>query len=139
MSVPAETQPASLEDRYGKNRSGRFDKRFGYIAGGALVVGGLVFLFFSGWNDTSTVEYRDIAHSMPDDQTVSVTFEVTSPANTPLLCVVEALNTSYATVGWKVIELPESSERTRTVTDSVITTNPATTGLVNHCWIPERA
>ena len=139
MSVPAEAQAASLEDRYGTGRSRRLDKRIGYVAGGLLVAGGIAFLAFSGWNDSSKLEFRDLAHSMPDDRTVTVTFEVTAPPETPVLCAVEALNVSYATVGWKITELPASSERTRTVTESLVTTNPATTGTVNHCWIPEQS
>lgn len=139
MSDPAEAQPGTLEDRYGAGRARNVDKRFGYIAAGLLVAAGIVFLVFSGWNEKSTLEFRDIAHAMPDEQTVQVTFTVTAQPEVPVLCAVEALNTSFATVGWKIIDLPLSSERTRTITASVITTNPATTGRVNICWIPEQA
>lgn len=139
MSDPAEVQTGALEDRYGEGRTRGIDRRFGYIAGGLLVLGGIVFLLFSGWNTSSPLEFRDIAHSMPDERTVDVTFEVTAPPNTRVLCAVEALNTSFATVGWSIVELPASSERTRTITESLIITNEATTGQVNHCWFPEQS
>ena len=50
-------------------------------------------------------------------------------------CALEALNEKYAVIGWKIVELPASSERTRSFTDVVRTSEPAVTGLIYRCWL----
>ncbi|NLA66097.1 MAG: DUF4307 domain-containing protein, partial [Leucobacter sp.] len=62
----------------------------------------------------------------------------TIPAGNDAVCAFEALSESYATVGWKLVELPAISEPNRQFTVEIVTTSPATTGSVRECWIVER-
>ncbi len=128
-----------LDDRYGRGRQRGIDARLGWTVAGIAVAAGLLFLFFGGWQQGSTVEFRDLAYSVDNDREVTVRYEVTAPPGTPLACTIEALSTSYATVGWKVVELEPAEDRTRRFTEQLITTSPATTGTVRSCWIPEQA
>ncbi|WP_416445662.1 DUF4307 domain-containing protein [Leucobacter sp. HNU] len=58
---------------------------------------------------------------------------------TRVACAVEALSPSFATVGWKVVELPESQERTRRFSEELATTYAATAGQVKECWVLQAA
>ena len=135
--APASASAQSLEDRYGSGRRKSFDRRFGWAAAGLLVVAGIGYLLFSGWQDANRVTVQDIGHTVNDNGSVDVKFEVTSLPNTPVACAVEALNKAKATVGWKVVELPVTDAQTHTITANVITTNPATAATARACWVVE--
>lgn len=132
------TAPAqSLEDRYGTGRKRRFDRGFAWSAVGVLVLAGVGFLLFSGWQTTNQVSAQDIGYTKTGELTLDMKFEVTAPAQTPVACAVEALNTSKATVGWTVVELPVTDQRTYVVTTPLHTTTPATAVTAKECWILE--
>ncbi|SJN10525.1 hypothetical protein FM113_09340 [Leucobacter sp. 7(1)] len=126
-----------LEDRYGTGRRRRLDRRFAWIVAIALLLAGLLFLLFSGWQNGSQVEVQDIGHTKQSELVLDVKFEVSAPPNTPVACAVEALNTAKATVGWKIVELPVTDARTHTVTTRLVTTNPATATTTRECWVVE--
>lgn len=123
-----------LDERYGRGRTRAFDKRFGWVAAGALMLGGVAFLVFGGWQQTSGIESKVLDYSVMDGRTVQVEVQVTIPAGADAICAIEALSESYATVGWRLVELPRGDERTRRFTTTVVTTSPATTGTVRECW-----
>lgn len=126
-----------LDDRYGTRRKGRFDRRFAWVAAIVLVLGGAVFLLWSGWEENGQVETQDIGFTSTGEYEVTVKFMVSGPPETPLACAIEALSTSKATVGWKVILVPATAARSHTITTKVFTTTPATSGYVKECWVVE--
>ena len=126
-----------LEERYGRGRQIGIDRRIGWGLALVAVVLGLVFVFFSGWQSTSRVEFRTVHYEVVDERTVRVDFEVTAPADARVACAIEALSPSRATVGWSVLELPVVDQRTRRFTETLVTTYGATTGTVRSCWIVE--
>ena len=132
MTDPA--PQALLDERYGRSRKRRFDKRFAWLAGGALTLAGLAFLLFGGWQQGSDLEFKDLHYSVVSDSAVEIDVQVTAAANTKIVCAVEALSESHGTVGWKLVTLPSSEERTRRFETTVVTTTPATTGRVRSCW-----
>ncbi len=127
----------SLEDRYGGRKKRRVDRRFAWISGSVLVVASVGFLVFSGWQNGNQVSAQDIVFTQTGDDSGTMKFQVSAPPNTPVACVVEALNTSKATVGWSVIELPISEKRTTTVEVSLRTTTPPTAAQAKQCWVIE--
>lgn len=137
----AEHSVAPAVDRYGTSRNRRLDKWIGGTLTGALILGGIAFLAFGGLPTAeSSIEFRDIAHRIDDSDTlVSLTFEVTAPAEREVVCEIEALNPSYAVVGMRLIELPAIDQRTRTVTEEIRTHNRATTATVKECWVQPEA
>lgn len=126
-----------LQDRYGKKSKRLIDTRVAWAGASGLIIAGLIFLFFGGWNQTSTVETRDISYDVVSDTAVVVKTQVSAPSNTRVNCAFEALSTSYAVVGYKVVELPPSEKRTRILAVDMVTTTPATTGAVRDCWVAE--
>ncbi|WGD36850.1 DUF4307 domain-containing protein [Lysinibacter sp. HNR] len=125
-----------LEERYGKSGSRRLDKKLFIVLGAVFAVVLVSWVVWAGLNgDNGSLEFRNVGHSVEDKQSVSITFEVNTAPNTRVACALQALSPSYSVLGWKVVELPESTERTRQVTESLRTLGEATTGLAEQCWI----
>ncbi|WP_170205971.1 DUF4307 domain-containing protein [Klugiella xanthotipulae] len=125
-----------LEDRYGRSASRRLDKRLLGVFGGALgllLVAWVIWATLSG--NSATLEYRNLGYDTISDHSVEVLYEVTAPAGSSVACVVQALSESYAVVGYRVVVLPESDQRTRSFTESLRTVAPSNTGVVDRCWI----
>ncbi|UOQ61613.1 DUF4307 domain-containing protein [Leucobacter rhizosphaerae] len=141
VAAPADRAAAppaqTLEDRYRTGSKRRFDRTFAWSAVGVLVLAGIGFLVFSGWQTTNQVSAQDIGYTKTGELTLDMKFEVTAPAQTPVACAIEALNTSKATVGWTIVELPVTDERTTVVTTPLHTTTPATAVTAKECWILE--
>lgn len=137
MSDAQNSTTELLDSRYGRGKQRGIDRKFAWITAGTLVVAGLLFVLFSGWHLTSDLEYKDLAYEVVDDRTVQVDAQVTAPESSTVLCAVEAMSTSYAVVGWKIVELPAGQDRTRRFETTMVTTSPATTGTVRECWVKE--
>lgn len=124
-----------LDERYGRRRQRGIDRRIGWTLAGAMVLLGALVVFFGGWQTTSTIEYKSLDYQVIDERTVRVDTQVSAPAGERVACALQALSTSRATVGWKIVELPISEDRTRRFDTTLITTAPATTGNVRECWV----
>lgn len=137
-SAPADT---SLANRYGAKKRAlpRGLKRT--IAGVALA-GGIGFLaWVSTSNSLSDVSFKDIGYSTTDATAAEVDFQVTREPGTPVKCAVKALDSKYAVVGWKVVDIPatateEASDGGRTVSQRVAlrTESLSVSGVVDDCW-----
>lgn len=134
-----EASPNTVADRYGTRHSKRLDKRVGWTIGSLAVVVGLGVILFSGWQQDTT-EFKNLGFSFDKDDTESgiysatTRFEVTSTPGAHVSCAVEALNTSKAVVGWKVIDLPVIETRTQSVATTLVTIGPATAVHAKACW-----
>jgi len=131
------TARADLDARYGRGiRDGRRQRVLAIVAaavGLAVVVAWVVWGGLLG--EDAALEFRDIGHQIVDDSLVRVDFEVTADAGAEVGCAVQALNEGFTVVGWKVIELPGSDQRTRRLSEDVRTTELAVTGLIYRCWL----
>ena len=126
-----------LDARYGRTASS--SKRTRWIAIGAGILFVLVFGAWLWWGglleSPAQFEARDIGHEIVSPSEVSVTWQFTADPGTPAKCAVQALNAQFGIVGWIVVDLPASDERTRSFTESVRTAEPAVTGLIYRCWL----
>lgn len=86
-----------------------------------------------GFANYSPLSYQDIGFRVINDTTVEVDFEVTTPVGTVAICAIEALNNSFAQVGWVELMLPASEAETNRHTVTLTTTELAVTGLVDEC------
>lgn len=102
-----------------------------------LLAAGVGFLLWSGWEETGRIETQDIGFTKTGEFDVSVKFTVSAPPQTQVACAVEALSTSKAVVGWKVLELPVTEQRSHTITAQLRTTTDATAAHVKECWVVE--
>jgi len=126
-----------LDARYGRTRSASRRTRV------VVIVSALAFaVVFAAWllwagvlGAPAQFQAEDTAHSVVDDSTVDVTWQFTVEPGTAARCAVQALNSTFAIVGWKVVDVPASTARTRDLTERVLTTEPAVTGLIYRCWL----
>lgn len=126
-----------LDTRYGRTgTSSRRDLWVGVsVASIALVLGllWLVFVAFSG--DDTQLQSTDIGYEIVDENTVTIDWGVTAPANADVSCALQALNAGRGIVGWRIVELPASSDRVRQFSETLTTTEPAVNGLIYRCWL----
>ena len=140
MSPPADT---SLANRYGSKKQPlpRAAKRG--IAVGALAAG----IGFMAWVSTSSavsdVTFKDIGFSTIDATAAEVDFQVTRDPGSAVKCAVKALDSKFAVVGWKVVDIPQgeadnTADGGRTVWQrvSVRTESLSVSGVVDSCWDP---
>ncbi|MDQ0146721.1 MULTISPECIES: DUF4307 domain-containing protein [Pseudarthrobacter] len=145
---PAQSAPAdtSLANRYGAKKRRLSPKAARTAIGAALVVG----IGFLAWvttsNSLSGVTYKDVGYSTTDATLAEVDFQVTREPANPVKCAVKALDSKFAVVGWKVVDIPPSAaDRTadggRTVAQRVTlrTESASVSGVVDSCWIPAGA
>ena len=134
---PKMAETVQIQSRYGRTAGRkRRDKRMLLALAGIFVLVLAAWVVWTGLDGASTqIEARDIGHTIIDEHTVSVTFEVSLPVNRTASCAVQALNQSYSVVGWKIIDLAPSTLYTRSFTEIVNTTDLSNTGLIYQCWL----
>ena len=126
-----------LDARYGRTRSASRRTRVVIIASAlAFAVVFAAWLLWAGvLGAPAQFQAEDTAHSIVDDSTVDVTWQFTVEPGTDARCAVQALNSTFAIVGWKVVDVPASAVRPRDLTERLLTTEPAVTGLIYRCWL----
>jgi hypothetical protein len=126
-----------LDARYGRTRSTK--RRTRIVVIGAAVAFAIVFALWLVWGGLlgapAQLEANDTGHAIVSDSEVSVSWEFTVPPGTPAKCAVQALNSSFGIVGWKIVDVPASATRTRDLTETVRTTELAVSGLIYRCWL----
>ncbi|MBF4463419.1 DUF4307 domain-containing protein [Rathayibacter sp. VKM Ac-2878] len=127
-----------LASRYGRSRRSRRGSR--WLFGGVALAFVAVFAAWVVWagldGTHDGVDAQDTAHLIVDDRAVDVSFDLTAPPGREVACAVQALNEQSAVVGWRVVVYPASTERFRSFTETVRTTELANTGLISSCWLP---
>lgn len=95
-------------------------------------------------NATESVTFKDIGYSTPDATLAEVDFQVTKEPATAAKCSVKALDSKFAVVGWKVVDItPNAADagtdggRTIAHRATVRTESQAVSGIVDSCWIPD--
>ena len=137
LEQPAPTQQ-SLDERYG--RTARDDLRTKRI----LIIAGVLFtLVFGAWvvwgglsGTNAKLEERELGYRELTETSITVTWEVSVEPGTEVSCAVQALNENFGIVGWRVLELGASDERTRVFSETLRTSEQAVTGLPYGCWLP---
>ena len=129
----------TLADRYGRPATprGPIRRNLGVIITSAVIIIAVVV-----WGITTDAlgfgpkaEARDLGYNSLTDTSVTVEFELTATPGHEVACAIQAQNTAFAIVGWKVFVYPASEQRIRDISETIKTSQPATTGLVYQCWL----
>jgi Domain of unknown function (DUF4307) len=126
-----------LDARYGRTPRRSLQRRW-FVAGvaGAFVLALAAWLVWAGLlAPAAQLEATDTGHVVVSDSRVNVRFAVTVDPGRKVGCALEALDESFTVVGWKLVDLPVSSDRTRTFSEDVRTSEQAVTGLIYRCWL----
>ncbi|GHF18529.1 DUF4307 domain-containing protein [Pseudolysinimonas yzui] len=128
---------SAVAARYGRTPADRRRRAIVAIvaAAGVLVVVVAWVVWVGVFSPTASIDTRDTGYVTRADSTVDIRFEVTTEPGTPVSCALQALNESFAIVGWKIVELPPGDDRTRAFVENVRVTEPAVTGLIYRCWL----
>jgi len=128
----------SLDERYGRTPSAERRQRTLMIIAGVIFA--LVFTAWVVWGGLSgtnaSIETRELGYANVTDSSIDVRWEVSVDPGQPVGCAIQALNESFGIVGWRIIEIPASTERTRVFVETIRTAEPAVTGLPYRCWLP---
>lgn len=108
------------------------------IGGGIGVVGVLAaWVVWGGLSGTNAqLETRELGYRDVTATSITVRWEVSVDPGSEVSCALQALNESFGIVGWKIVDLPASSERTRVFEESLRTAEQPVTGLPYRCWLP---
>jgi hypothetical protein len=129
VSVP------TIDQRYGRKLSPRGRRRALIIlitALGVLTIAWFVWANPIGVGPQAVA--RDTGFRLTDDR-ITVTFDLSITPGATGACAVQALDKSFAVVGWKVVTYGAVSEETRSEEVTLRVTSPAVTGLVSSCWL----
>ena len=126
-----------VDERYGRSRNRRVDRIIIFSTVGAVLAGVLVWALFGGWGGNAvSVSYKDLGFTIEAEQ-VTVRYQVSAPANSPVACALESLSESFASVAWRVVEIEPSDQITRSFSDTMRTIREPNSAYVVRCWIPE--
>lgn len=129
------TTQQMLDKRYGRDHAGQSRIIAWAVGGGIAVAVVLLFAWMTLSDSANGVEVDSTSLSVDNPREMTLTFQVTAPPGSTLACAIEAQDEQHAIVGWRIAKYPASDARTRAFTESVPIIAPATTGLVNSCWV----
>lgn len=136
MDVNATDTTAVLDARYGRTPQRRRDRMLLIIGGAVFAVVLIAWVVWVGMDSNQeSLGVQDIAHSIVDDSSVTVTWQVSVKAGTAVSCAVQAQNEAHAIVGWKIVDLPASTTFNNRYKEVVRTSQQAVTGLIYQCWL----
>jgi len=123
-------------------RYGRTSRRGGLVGVvlAALVVVGLAVAWFAWARPIDTgpsLDWEDRGFQIQSDARIDASFLLTLDPGHAARCAVEALDASYGVVGWRIVDVPASSDRIRTFTTTILTTAHPVTGTVHQCWLAD--
>jgi hypothetical protein len=123
--------------RYGRTVKTRRRDRWLLVALGAFIV--VVMACWTVWAGLDQVRGSGVnvstgANQVLDDQHVRVTYTVSASAGASVACAVEAQDVEFTITGWKIVQLPRSSQTTRTFRTTLRTIEPSVSGSVDSCW-----
>ncbi|MFP7761037.1 DUF4307 domain-containing protein [Marisediminicola sp. LYQ134] len=127
-----------IAERYGRTPDRARRRRvFGWSAAIAFVAVLVAWVWWGGLSGTtSQLQTFDTGHSVIDETAVSVTWQLTVTPGEAVSCALQAQNEAHGIVGFKIVDLPPSELRTRSITEVVATTELPVTGLIYSCWLP---
>jgi len=106
------------------------------VAGAGVLAAVVVWVIWVGLlGPASSLEARTLGFSLQGDTAVEVSYEITVEPGRTVSCAVEALNTDFGIVGWKVVAIPAADRSTRRFSEVLRTTEPPVTGLIYRCWL----
>lgn len=131
--------PAPPEGRYGPVPTAR-RRRWTVAALGAGAALGVAFVVWLGViNASPPVSWKDVGFSVDGDAGVEVQFDVMrADPSLPAQCRVQALNKYYAQVGVVTVDVPPARLGAQRLSATVATSEEATTGLVESCWLVDQ-
>jgi hypothetical protein len=131
-------QTERIAARYGRTpKTLKRQRAIGIVGAIGVAVVLVAWIVWAGpMRASSQFQARDLGYSIVDERNIVVQFEITVTPNTRMECAVQALSADYGIVGWRVVEIPPSQQRTRVFEQPLRTSETPVTGLLYRCWVP---
>jgi len=132
------TTQQRLNERYGRTAGAeRRTRRLMTIAGVIFAAVFTAWVVWGGLSGTNAeLETRDLGYANITDTSIDVRWEISAAPGTDVSCAIQALNESFGIVGWRIFDLPPSTQRTRVFVETLRTAERPVTGLPYRCWLP---
>jgi len=132
------TTQQRLDERYGRTAGAeRRTRRLMTIAGVIFAAVFTAWVVWGGLSGTNAeLETRDLGYANITDTSIDVRWEISAAPGTDVSCAIQALNESFGIVGWRIFDLPPSTQRTRVFVETLRTAERPVTGLPYRCWLP---
>ena len=126
-----------LDARYGRTPDRRRRTRLiAIIAAAGVVVVVVAWVLWVGlFGPAAGLDHRDLGYVVDGNSAIEVRYEVTMDAGQTASCALQALNSDFGIVGWKVVDIPASDHGTRAFSETLKTSETAVTGLIYRCWL----
>jgi hypothetical protein len=138
VSTTEQQNAIDLDARYGRTPGrGRRNRLIAIVTGAIVAVVVVAWVVWVGVGGTPAAEFevQDVGHTVVDDSLVNVKFQLAVDPGQSMECAAQALNSTFGIVGWKLISVPASETRVRTIDVDVRTTELSVTGLIYRCWL----
>ncbi|HEV7742858.1 MAG TPA: DUF4307 domain-containing protein [Pseudolysinimonas sp.] len=128
---------STIDARYGRTPGrSRRSRLIAIVAAAGVVVVVVAWVLWVGlFGPASGLGSRDLGYVIHGDSAVEVRYEVTVDAGRSASCALQALNSDFGVVGWKVVDIPPSTKGTRQFRETLRTSETAVTGLIYRCWL----
>ncbi|MEV7607006.1 DUF4307 domain-containing protein [Paenarthrobacter sp. NPDC089322] len=142
LSATALPASNSLANRYGGQKRGMTRKSKRIIVIVALVLGIAFAAYVATGSAQAPITFKDIGYSTIDGTQAEVDYQVTKYPAATAKCAIKALDSKFAVVGWKVVEIgpnepKDGADGGSTIAQRTVlrTESPAVSGVVDSCWI----
>ena len=105
--------------------------RWAIGAGFALLVG--LTALWAWWIADQPVRWRDVGFAIVSPTEATATYDVFLYNDAPVTCHLHALNVRFAEVGVATVSVSPDDGEAQRITTTIITTESATTAVVNYC------
>jgi hypothetical protein len=128
---------STVDARYGRTpQRQRRTRLIAILAGAGVLIVVVAWVLWVGlFGATAGLDHRDLGYVVESDSGIEVRYEVTMDAGETASCALQALNSDFEIVGWKVVGIPASEDRTRAFREKLNTSEEAVTGLIYRCWL----
>jgi hypothetical protein len=132
----------SLANRYGSQKRAFRGKTKRNIVIAVLLVAIGLLAWVTTSSSHSSVSFKDVGYSSTDATQSEVDFQVTKNPAATAKCAVKAMDSKFAVVGWKVVEIgpnapKDGADGGQTTTQRTVlrTESEAVSAVVDNCWI----
>ncbi|GMA96228.1 hypothetical protein GCM10025881_30520 [Pseudolysinimonas kribbensis] len=106
------------------------------LVGVAVVATAVVWVIWVGlFTPGAAIDNQDIGYRHVNASTLQVTEQISADPGTRVTCSFEGVDEKFAIVGWKIVDIPPSTQRTFRHSVTVRISQPAVNGTVGACWL----
>lgn len=128
-------EEAVLADSTPSGRSGTLTpggRKFAIVLGTLAIALAVAYIAWASFVP-DTIRGKNVGFNVKSSEVIEITFDVAKPLDVTVICSLDALNTNYAQVGTKDVEIGPAEQFEQRFTTEIRTTETAVTAVVESC------